>query len=41
MASETTIGGKVVIVSEGTTATTEVQVWAVNTAVLGSPSEVP
>ena len=40
MAFETTIGGKVVVVSEGTTATTEVQVWAVSTAVFGSRSEV-
>jgi len=41
VASETTIGGKVVAVSVGTMATTEVQVWAVSTAVLGSRSEVP
>lgn len=40
MASETTITGKVVAVSEGTMATTEVQAWAVSTAVLGSRSEV-
>ena len=40
MASETTVGDKVVAVSVGTMATTEVQVWAVSTAVLDSRSEV-